>query len=64
MPVHSAVPIASESHGWLIGRGCNRARPLPAHSMVTGIVTAGRERTSSIENMERAPDAAADRYDP
>ena len=27
---------ASTSHGWLIGRGESRARPLPAHSMVTG----------------------------
>ena len=47
VPVHSAVPTASSSHGWLSGRVSNIARPLPAHSSVTGIVTAGRARSSS-----------------
>ena len=36
VPVHVPVPIASSSHGWLSGRGSMRARPFPAHSMVTG----------------------------
>ena len=35
------------SHGWLIGRGSISARPLPAHSRVTGIVRAGRAFTSA-----------------
>ena len=47
VPVHSAVPIASVCHGWLTGRGSISARPFPAHSIVTGIVTLGRLRTSS-----------------
>ncbi len=47
MPVHSLVPIASSSHGWLTARVSNNARPLPAHSNVTGIVTAGLARRSS-----------------
>ena len=45
--VHSAVPTAPWSHGWLIGRGSINARPLPAHSRVTGIVRAGRAFTSA-----------------
>ena len=32
----AAVPTASVSHGWETGRGSSRARPLPAHSIVTG----------------------------
>ena len=51
VPVHVPVPIASSSHGWLSGRGSSRARPLPAHSIVTGIVTAGRERRSATESV-------------
>ena len=47
VPVHSAVPTAPWSHGWLIGRGSINARPLPAHSRVTGIVRAGRAFTSA-----------------
>ena len=50
MPVHSAVPIASVIHGCEIGRGDRRARPLPAHSIVTGIVRLGRARRSAIES--------------
>ncbi len=50
MPVHIPVPIASSSHGWLSGRGSSRALPLPAHSIVTGIVTAGRARRSPIDS--------------
>ena len=50
VPVHSAVPIASVSHGCEIGRGDRRARPLPAHSIVTGIVMLGRFRRSVIES--------------
>ena len=57
MPVHSAVPTASSSHGWLTGRVSNNARPLPAHSNVTGTVTAGRARRSSRESVERAVEA-------
>ncbi len=50
MPVHSAVPTASPSHGCEIGRGESRARPLPAHSIVTVVVTLGRDRRSAIES--------------
>jgi hypothetical protein len=48
VPVHSAVPTAPVSHGWLTGRGESSARPFPAHSSVTGTVTRGRARNSSI----------------
>jgi hypothetical protein len=48
VPVHSAVPTASSSQGWLTGRGSSRARPLPAHSRVTGAVTTCRRRSSSM----------------
>ena len=34
-PVQSAVPTASTSHSWPTGRGPERARPLPAHLIVT-----------------------------
>jgi hypothetical protein len=34
VPLHSAVPIASTSHGWLMRRGEYSARPLPAHSIL------------------------------
>ena len=47
VPVHSAVLIASSIHGWLMGRGLRSARPLPAHSIVTGSVTAGLRLMSS-----------------
>ncbi len=47
VPVHSAVPTASSSQGWLTGLGSMRARPLPAHSIVTRRVTARRARRSS-----------------
>jgi hypothetical protein len=48
-PVHSPVPTASSTHGWLSGRGLIRLRPLPAHSMVSARVTAGRDRRSSSD---------------
>jgi hypothetical protein len=51
VPVHSAVPTASSSQGWLIGRGSSRARPLPAHSRVTGAVIWGRRRSSSMRRV-------------
>ena len=54
MPVHSAVLTASSSQGWLTGRGSSRARPLPAHSMVTGAVTWGRRRSSSMVRVRGA----------
>ena len=54
MPVHSAVPTASSSQGWLTGRGSSRARPLPAHSRVTGAVTSGRRRSSSMVRVRGA----------
>ena len=47
MPVHSAQPIASSCQGAETGRGARCARPLPAHSIITAIVTAGRARSSS-----------------
>ena len=47
VPVHSAQPIASSCHGADSGRGVSRARPEPAHSIITGSVTAGRARSSS-----------------
>jgi len=50
VPVHSALPTASVSHGWLIGRGESLALPLPAHSSVTASVVVGRDLRSSIVN--------------
>ena len=64
VPVHSAVPTASFSQGWLIGRGKRRARPLPAHSSVTGRERRGRARMSSRDSVERAPHEAADLQPP
>ena len=49
-PAHSAVPTASVIQGWLTGRGSSRARPLPAHSKVTGSATRSRARRSSSES--------------
>ena len=43
------MPIASYSHGWLIGRGLSRARPFPAHSIVTRSVRARQ----GLDFMER-----------
>ena len=40
-PVHSAVPTAPFSQGWLTGRGDTPTRPLPAHSRVTRTVWGG-----------------------
>src|SRR5680860_945787 len=54
VPVHSAVPMASTSHGWLIARGSSSARPLPAHSSVTGMVDEARCRSSSSESSSGA----------
>ena len=42
VPPHSAVPTASVSQGWLMGRGSSSARPLPAHSNVIGSAWRGR----------------------
>ena len=53
VPVHSAVPTASTSHGWLSGRGSSSARPLPAHSIVTVTLARGRARRSSSVNVRR-----------
>ena len=44
-PRQRAVPTASSSHGWLTTCGSTCARPLPAHSIVTAISTAGRARS-------------------
>ena len=54
-PVHSAVPTASSTHGWPIGRGESPLRPLPAHSIVTACVTAGRARRSSSDSASSRP---------
>ena len=53
-PVHAAVPTASSSHGWLTGRGSRCARPLPAHSIVTGVVTFSARSRSAARSSETA----------
>ena len=50
VPLHSAVPTASWIHGWLSGLGARRARPLPAHSIVTASVTRGSAWTSRSDS--------------
>ena len=55
-PVHSAVPTASTSHGWLMGRGESRARPLPAHSMRHGDGPRGRpSRSAQLQGQAAGP---------
>ena len=48
VPVHSDVPTASYIQGIEWDRGETPARPLPAHSIVTGIVIAGKAIISTI----------------
>ena len=55
VPVHAAVPTASPSQGCETGRGHSRARPLPAHSIVTGTETRSRDcRSASDSDSGRA----------
>ncbi len=63
-PVHSAVPTASTSHGWLTGRGDSRARPLPAHSSVTGRVTRWAAPKVGQAQRQRLRDRAVERQPP
>ena len=56
-PVQLPVPTASSTHGWLAGRGAMNARPLPAHSIVTVRVTAGRARRSASDSETGRPTA-------
>ena len=64
VPVHSAVPIASWSQGRLSGRGSNRPRPFPAHSMRHRQRHA-RAPADVVEcQLERPLDEAADRQSP